>query len=83
MVKVNVKFHKINLINKFVWETTRCNFDIDLMSGRYLIDAKSIMGIYSLDLSKELQLVIHAPIEECGDFLDSIKFIVTSDIQEV
>ena len=36
------------------------NYDIDLISGRYVVDAKSIMGIFSLDLSKPIDLNIHA-----------------------
>ena len=36
------------------------DFDFDLVSGRYVIDAKSIMGIFSLDLSKPIDLNIHA-----------------------
>lgn len=34
--------------------------DFDLGSGRYIVDARSIMGIFSLDLSKPLTLTIHA-----------------------
>ena len=36
------------------------SFDFDLVSGRYVIDAKSIMGIFSLDLSRPIDLNIHA-----------------------
>ena len=46
--------------------------DVDLVSGRYVIDAKSIMGIFSLDLSKPINLNIHAE----GSTLDSIMAIV-------
>jgi phosphotransferase system HPr-like phosphotransfer protein len=35
------------------------NYDIDLVSGRYAVDAKSIMGIFSLDLSKPIKLQAH------------------------
>ena len=45
--------------------------DVDLVSGRYVIDAKSIMGIFSLDLSKPIELVIHAE-----DHLDEIMDIL-------
>ena len=54
---------------------TRCDYDVDIISGRYAIDAKSIMGIFSLDLSKELTLNIHS--DDCSDFLDEIdKYVV-------
>ena len=39
---------------------TKFDYDFDLVSGRYVIDAKSIMGIFSLDLSKPIDLNIHA-----------------------
>lgn len=42
----------VNVINKF-------NYDFDLISGRYVIDAKSIMGIFSLDLTRPIDLNIH------------------------
>ena len=40
-------------------DSTQFDFDFDLISGRYVIDAKSIMGIFSLDLSKPIELAIH------------------------
>ena len=53
----------------------RYDFDIDLVSGRYAIDAKSIMGIFSLDLSKPIELNAHT--DNADDFLKAIdKFIV-------
>ena len=51
------------------------DFDIDLVSGRYAIDAKSIMGIFSLDLSKPIQLNAHT--DDAEDLLKDLnKFIV-------
>ena len=44
----------------FVNTVAKYDFDVDLVSGRYAIDAKSIMGIFSLDLSKPIDLAIHA-----------------------
>jgi phosphotransferase system HPr-like phosphotransfer protein len=38
---------------------TRCDFEIDLCSGRYVVDAKSIMGIFSLDLMSAITLTAH------------------------
>lgn len=46
----------VNIVNGF-----KCDFD--LMSGRYIIDAKSIMGIFSLDLTSDIELVIHCDDE--------------------
>ena len=47
-------------LNSFVNDITKFDYDFDLVSGRYVIDAKSIMGIFSLDLSKPIDLNIHA-----------------------
>ena len=48
------------------------NYDFDLVSGRYVIDAKSIMGIFSLDLSKPIDLNIHAE-DDVDAVLDALK----------
>ncbi len=59
MKEFNVKIQTIDEVKKFVSTVMTFNYDIDLISGRYAIDAKSIMGIFSIDLSKELKLVAH------------------------
>ena len=46
--------------------------DVDLVSGRYVIDAKSIMGIFSLDLSKPIDLNIHAE-DNADEVLNALK----------
>ena len=55
----------------FVAEATKCDFDIDVYYNRVVIDAKSIMGIFSLDLSKPIDLNIHADdnVEEIMEML--------------
>ena len=75
MKTVRVCLDSIDKVKGFVNDISRFNTDFDLISGRYVIDAKSIMGIFSLDLSKDLELRIHS--DDCGEFLDEIKdFIV-------
>ena len=65
----------IDDVKEFVNIVSKYRYDADLVSGRYLVDAKSIMGLFSLDLSAELKLMIHA--DECDDLLRDIeKFIV-------
>ncbi len=59
MKELTVKITTIDDVKKFVSTVMLFNYDIDLISGRYAIDAKSIMGIFSIDLSKELKLVAH------------------------
>ena len=75
MTNAKIRINAIDDVKNFVALVTRVDYDVDIISGRYAIDAKSIMGIFSLDLSKELELRIHS--DDCGDFLDEIKdFIV-------
>lgn len=71
MKTVKININTINDVKNFVSIVSRCDYDVDIVSGRYAIDAKSIMGIFSLDLSKELTLNIHS--DNCEDFLEEIK----------
>ncbi len=63
MKTVQISLNSIDKVKSFVNEITKYDFDFDLISGRYVIDAKSIMGIFSLDLSKPIQLNIHVEDE--------------------
>lgn len=75
MKTFNIMLKSINDVKDFVNIVSKYDFDIDLSSGRYIVDAKSIMGIFSLDLSKPIRVEVH--VEECGNFCDEIKsFIV-------
>jgi PTS HPr component phosphorylation site. len=60
MKTVKVSLNSIDKVKAFVNDVTKFDSDFDLVSGRYVIDAKSIMGIFSLDLSKPIDLNIHA-----------------------
>ena len=60
MKTVQISLNSIGKVKSFVNAITQFDFDFDLISGRYVIDAKSIMGIFSLDLSKPIDLNIHA-----------------------
>lgn len=59
MKAVKISLNSIDKVKAFVNEVTKFDTDFDLVSGRYVIDAKSIMGIFSLDLSKPIELNIH------------------------
>ena len=67
MKTVKISLNSIDKVKSFVNDITKFDNDFDLVSGRYVIDAKSIMGIFSLDLSKPIDLSIHAE-----DNLDNI-----------
>ena len=64
-----VKFNTIDKVKSFVNITTQSMCDVDLCSGRYVIDAKSIMGIFSMNLSNDLILVINGITEDEIDTL--------------
>ncbi|MCI8600864.1 MAG: HPr family phosphocarrier protein [Oscillospiraceae bacterium] len=67
----NITLNTINDVKNFVSIVSQCPYEVDLISDRYTIDAKSIMGIFSLDLSKPIQMNIHA--DNCDEFLARIK----------
>ena len=60
MKTVQISLNSIDKVKSFVNDISKFNYDFDLVSGRYVIDAKSIMGIFSLDLSRPIDLSIHA-----------------------
>ena len=59
MYETTISLQAINDVKDFVNTVMLFNYDIDLVSGRYAVDAKSIMGIFSLDISKPIDLNIH------------------------
>ena len=71
MKTVKISLNSIDKVNSFVNAITKFDYDFDLVSGRYVIEAKSIMGIFSLDLSKPIDLNIHADdnVEEIMEML--------------
>ena len=60
MKTVTVNLNSIEKVKSFVKDLNKFENDFDLVSGRFAIDAKSIMGIFALDLSKPLHLNIHS-----------------------
>ena len=75
MVTVKICLNSIDKVKSFVNDLTKFDSDFDLVSGRYVIDAKSIMGIFSLDLSKPIDLNIHEEknIDDVMKVLEIIK----------
>ena len=78
MLKVKISLNSIDKVKSFVNDISGFNAEFDLVSGRYVIDAKSIMGIFSLDLSKPIDLNIHAD----GAALDTVMAIVGKYVTE-
>ncbi len=74
MYKTFIRLSTIEDIRNFSAAVIAFDYDIDLHSGRYLVDAKSIMGIFSLDLLNPIELVAHtdspeALIEKLSPFI--------------
>ena len=72
MKTVMISLNSIDKVKSFVNDISRYDYDFDLISGRYVIDAKSIMGIFSLDLSKPIELNIHAE-EGADEVIEKLK----------
>ena len=73
MKTFNLQLSSINDVKQFVNKACMMPFDIDIISGRYVIDAKSIMGIFSVDLSKPITVEVHGTEEDARTFFDSVK----------
>ena len=71
MKSVNIRLSLAENVKTFVSVVNHYPYDMDLRAGRHVVDAKSILGIFSLDLSKPITLEIYA--EDCGDLLNDIK----------
>ncbi|MBQ4177416.1 MAG: HPr family phosphocarrier protein [Lachnospiraceae bacterium] len=72
MKTIQISLNSIDKVKAFVNDITKFDNDFDLVSGRYVIDAKSIMGIFSLDLSRPIDLSIHAE-ENLDEILEILK----------
>ena len=69
----DVQLASINDVKAFVNAACLQPFDIDIVSGRYIIDAKSIMGIFSVDLAKPIHCEVHGTDEDAESFREAVK----------
>ncbi len=75
MKTVNIRLTLAENVKTFVNIVSRYSYDVDLRAGRHVVDAKSILGIFSLDLSQPIAVEVYN--EDCEDFMKEIKpFIV-------
>lgn len=74
MIKVKIKLNTILDIKEFLNVVSKVPYDVDLVKGRYVVDAKSVIGVYTIDLSDAAELYIHAEDNECIKLFD--KWIV-------
>ncbi len=79
MQTVQISLNSIEKVKNFVNTIARFDCDFDLISGRYVIDAKSIMGIFSLDLSKPIDLSIHCEEDSTGEILEALQPYILSE----
>ena len=68
-----VQLTSINDVKQFVNAACSQFCEIDLISGRYTVDAKSIMGIFSIDLAKPIKVEVHGSEDECKSFREAGK----------
>lgn len=71
MKTFQILLSSINDVKNFVNIVSKYDYEIDLTSGRYVVDAKSIMGIFSLDLSKPIKVEVHN--DACEDLMAELK----------
>lgn len=77
MVEIKILLSSIEDVKEFTALANNYPFELDLVTGRYAVDAKSIMGIFSLDLTKPLTLRVRGNDAECKEFLEEAKKFIT------
>ena len=68
MQSFQITLSSISDVKRFVDAATRVPCDIDVCSGRYTVNGKSIMGLFSIDLSEPVQVTFHGTEEEAAAF---------------
>ncbi len=71
MKSATIRLSLVENVNKFVNIVSRYPFDMDLRAGRHVVDAKSILGIFSLDLSRPITLEIYS--DDCQELMKDIQ----------
>ncbi|HBF86152.1 MAG TPA: serine kinase [Clostridiales bacterium] len=71
MKSVQISLQMASQVKTFVSIVQKYAYEIDLRSDRYVVDAKSILGIFSLDLSRPISVEIHS--QDCDDLLAELK----------
>ena len=71
MKQINIKLSLAEIVKTFVNMVNRYPYDMDLRAGRHVVDAKSILGIFSLDLNKPITLEVYT--DDCEDLIEALK----------
>ena len=80
MKSVNIKLSLAENVKSFVNIVNRYPYDVDLRAGRHVVDAKSILGIFSIDLSKPILMSIYS--DDCDDLLKALEPYIVKDEAE-
>lgn len=75
MKSVTILLNTTESVKKFVSTISKYDYEMDLRSGRYVVDAKSLLGIFSLDLNKPVVLEIYS--QDCQELLNEINEFIT------
>lgn len=65
MIEKRIMLKEVSKVQAFNGLCSHCDYDIELKQGKYVVDAKSIMGIFSLDMEKAAILVLNT--DDCGE----------------
>lgn len=76
VTELTVLIDTMEKVKGFVQITSQFDSDIDLVGGRYVIDAKSILGIFSLDITKPLALKIEGPEAESEEIVEMLNVYI-------
>ena len=74
MVQTQIVLKDVQTVRDFVRQVILLDYEVDLVQGRYIVDAKSIMGIFALDTLSPITLVAHT--DNVGDFFERIKDVI-------
>ena len=78
MHSFDVHLRSVDDVKVFVTAASFVSCDIDVLSGRYLVDAKSIMGLFSLNLAKPVTVQLHGTEEAAAGFREAISGLLVS-----
>ena len=77
IARYKIKLDTIDKVKRFVSIVDKFDNDVDIVSGRYLVNAKSILALFSLELTESLDLIIHdvniSDVEKIKDVMEEFK----------
>ena len=72
-----IRLSTIQDIRNFVEIVSLTDVEVDLSSNRYVVDGKSIMGIFSLDLLNPIKMIVHS--DDCPDLMEKLSHFIVKD----